>query len=323
MAALRGYLIRTDKTCSKVETPAALSAAAAEGTKLLWMDLEGDLPEELGAEMAGILGWHPIVLENFRLSSSRPKLIHFDRYSQITLHALNLAGSSEEARTVEIDVVIAKNYLITCHKQPVHSIGETLADLDAGRYSPGAPDELLYQMVSRLIDKYTPAVEGKRELIAGLEEEALYSPASDLLERIVYVRDEIMELGLALAPQQLILAQLAAGACRHVRPFVRPYFRDAENRLRNLIEEQNSYKEMLANSLELYRSAMSSRTNDAMKVLTALSALFLPLTFVTGLFGMNVSLPLSHQRHAFMVIVVLCLTSFAGMMAYFKAREWF
>ena len=323
MAELRGYLIRGDKSCTRVDSPAALEAAASEGTKLFWMDIEGDLPEDLGAEMARLLGWHPIVLENFRLSSSRPKLIHFDRYSQITLHALNLAVPKEDARTVEIDVVIAKTYLITCHKHPVQSLAETLADLEGGGYAPGAPDELLYNMVARLIDKYTPAVEDKRDIIAGLEEEALYGPASDLLERIVYVRDEIIELGMALAPQQLILVQLATGACRHVRPFIRPYFRDAEGRMRNLIDEQNSYKEMLANSLELYRSAMSSRTNDTMKVLTAMSALFLPLTFVTGLFGMNVSLPLSHQHHAFLVIIALCLTSFLGMGAYFKAKSWF
>jgi magnesium transporter len=323
MAGLRGLLIKADRTCARVDSPAVLEAAAAEGTKLLWMDLEGEFPEETAGEMARILGWHPIVLENFRQSSSRPKLIHFDRYSQITLHALNLSSPKEEARTVEIDVVIAGKYLVTCHRHPVHSIEETLADLEGRTFSPAAPDELLYHMISRLIDKYAPAVEGKRDLITGLEEEALYAPAADLLERIVYVRDEIIELGLALAPQQLIVAQLAAGACRQVRPFVRPYFRDAEGRMRNLIDEQNSYKEMLANSLELYRSAMSSRTNDAMKVLTAMSALFLPLTFVTGLFGMNVTLPLSHQHHAFMAIIALCLASFAGMTAYFKAKNWF
>lgn len=323
MAGLRGYLIRADKSCAKVETPAAVESATAPDTKLLWIDLEGELDGGTGDEMARILGWHPIVLENFQMASSRPKLINFDRYSQITLHALNLSLPKEESRTIEIDVVMAKNYLITYHKHPVQSIEETLEDLEAGKQEANAPDELLYHLVSRLIDKYVPAIEDKRDLIAGLEEEALYGPSSDLLERIVFVRDEIIELGLALAPQLLILSQMASGVCRHVRPFVRPYFRDAESRLRNLIDEQNSYKEMLANSLELYRSAMSSRTNDTMKVLTAMSALFLPLTFVTGLFGMNVTLPLSHQHHAFMVIVVLCFASFAGMTAYFKAKSWF
>jgi magnesium transporter len=323
MATLRGYVLKADKSRSRIESAAALAAAAEESTRLVWLDLEGDFPEETGAEMAGILGWHPLVLENFRLASSRPKLIHFDRYSQITLHALDLSRPKDESRTAEIDVVIAKNYLVTGHKHPVAGIAETLADVEAGRYAPHAPDELLHQLISRFIDKYVPEVESKRDLISGLEAEALFAPASDLLERIVVLRDEIMGLGLALAPQQLILAQLASGACRHVRPYVRPYFRDAESRMRNLIDELGSHKEMLANSLELYRSAMSSRTNDTMKVLTAMSALFLPLTFLTGLFGMNVDLPLVHERHAFMTIVTLCVVSFAGMTAYFKAKNWF
>jgi magnesium transporter len=129
---------------------------------------------------------------------------------------------------------------------------------------------------------------------------------------------------LALSPQQLILAQLGSGVCRHVRPFIRPYFRDAENRLRNLMEEQNSYQEAVSNSLDLYRSAMSSRTNDAMKVLTALPALFLPLTFLTGLFGMNVNLPFHVESGmAFLWIVLTCAASFFGMLAFFRARNWF
>lgn len=271
-----------------------------------------------------MLGWHPIVIENFHLASSRPKLINFDRYSQITLHALKLSGPADDGRTVEIDAVIGRAYLVTYHRAPVQAIEDTLEDLRTGRIQSAGPDEVLYHIVSHLIDKYVPAVEDKKDLITTLEEEALFAPGKDLLERIVYIRDELLDLGRALAPQQLILSQLGTGVCRHIRPFIRPYFRDAENRMRNLIEEQNSYKEVVSNSLELYRSAMSSRTNDAMKVLTALSALFLPLTFLTGLFGMNVHLPFNVNNHwAFLWVLTACVTSFAGMLAYFKARNWF
>jgi magnesium transporter len=323
MDGLRGYLIKTDKSCSRIDTFAALESATAADTKLLWLDIQGELTAEAEEALTRVLGWHPIVLENFHLASSRPKLINFDRYSQVTLHALNLTLPSEDARTIEIDIAIAKSYLITYHRHPVQSIEENLEDLHRGRLPSLGADELLYRIVSHLLDKYAPVIEGKKDLIDALEQEALYDPGKDLLERIVVVRDEIMELGVAMAPQQLILAQMASGVCRHIRPFIRPYFRDSENRLRNLIDEQNSYKEMLANSLELYRSAMSSRTNDTMKVLTAMSALFLPLTFLTGLFGMNVKLPLANTHHAFIFIVVLCFTSFLGMMAYFKIKTWF
>ncbi|MDB5051815.1 MAG: corA [Fibrobacteres bacterium] len=323
MDGLRGYLIKSDKSCSHVETLSVLESATAPDTKLLWLDIQGELSEEVEAELSRVLGWHPIVLENFHLASSRPKLINFDRYSQVTLHALNLDRPHEERLTIEIDIVIAKTYLITYHKHPVRSIEETLEDLREGRLVSLGADELLYHIVSHGIDKYTPAIEGKKDLIAALEQEALYSPGQDLLERIVLLRDEVIELGVVMTPQQLILSQMATGVCRHVRPFIRPYFKDAESRMRNLIDELNSYKEMLANSLELYRSAMSSRTNGTMTVLTAMSALFLPLTFLTGLFGMNVNLPLAHQNHAFIFIVVLCLTSFVGMMAYFKIKSWF
>jgi magnesium transporter len=322
MEGLRGYLIKADKVCTHVDSLSVLEFATAADTKLLWLDIQGELSEEAEAELSRVLGWHPIVLENFHLASSRPKLINFDRYSQVTLHALNLSGPKEESRTIEIDAVISKTYLVTYHKHPVQSIEETLEDLEKGRLSVG-PDELMYHVVSHLIDKYVPAIEDKKDLITALEEEALYAPGSDLLERIVFLRDEIIELGLALAPQHMILTQMATGVCRHIRPFIRPYFRDAESRMGNLIDEQNSYKEVLANTLELYRSAMSSRTNDAMKVLTAMSAMFLPLTFLTGLFGMNVGLPLATHHHAFFGIIGLCGLTFVAMIVYFRVKSWF
>jgi magnesium transporter len=323
MDGLRGYLIKSDKTCSHVDTLTVLESATAPDTKLLWLDIHGELSGEVSAALGNTLGWHPIVLENFHLASSRPKLINFDRYSQVTLHALNLDRPADERITIEIDAVIAKSYLITYHRHHVRSIEETLGDLRAGRLASVSADELLYHIVSHGIDKYTPAIEGKKDLIASLEQEALYAPGKDLLERIVLLRDEIMELGVAMTPQQIILAQMATGVCRHVRPFIRPYYKDAESRMRNLIDELFSYKEMLANSLELYRSAMSSRTNDTMKVLTILSVLFMPLTFLTGLFGMNVGLPLTEYHHAFSLVLFLCGVSFLGMMSYFKLKSWF
>jgi magnesium transporter len=320
---IRGYLVKSDKTCARIDSLAQIGAAVAADTKLLWLDLVGDLTPEAEAELSRVLGWHPIVLENFHLASSRPKLINFDRYSQVTLHALNLSDSAGEMRTVEIDAVISKSYLITYHPHVIASMDETLEDFHQGRLASVGPDEVLYRIVDHLLEKYVPPVEGKKDLIAALEEETLYRPRADLLERIVVIRDETIELGLALAPQQVILAQLGSGVCRHVRPFIRPYFRDAENRLRNLIEEQASYKEILTNTLELYRSAMSARTNDAMRVLTAMSAMFLPLTFVTGLFGMNVRIPFSQYHEAFPWIIGGCIGSFMVMMVYFKAKDWF
>ncbi len=322
MNGIRGYLIRSDKLCSRVETLVDLEAAVSDSTKTLWLDIQGELDHKIEAELVRVLNWHPIVLQNFHTASSRPKLINFEGYSQVTLHALNFNADKSDSPTVEIDIVIAKSYVITYHKQEVQSIEQTLEDLKKGELHL-APDELLYHIVSHMIDKYVPEVENKNDLVKELEQEALFSPGKDLLERIVLIRDEIIELGVALGPQQMILAQLATGVCRSIRPFIRPYFRDAETRMRNLIDEQSSYKEMLANSLELYRSTMSSRTNDTMKVLTALSTLFLPLTFLTGLFGMNVHLPLTTHQHAFITIIGLCLLSFVGMMGYFKWKRWF
>ena len=104
METINGYLIKSDKTCAKVDTVSALESATAPDTKMLWLDIYGELSPETEAELTRVMGWHPIVLENFHLNSSRPKLINFDRYTQVTLHALNLVGPNDESSTIEIDI---------------------------------------------------------------------------------------------------------------------------------------------------------------------------------------------------------------------------
>ena len=153
---------------------------------LKWEAVEVGEPQPVAeAEFGRMLGWHPIVIENFRLASSRPKLINFDRYSQITLHALKLAGPHEEGRTVEIDAVIGKSYLVTYHRFPVQSIEQTLEDYASGRIKSAGPDEVLYHIVSHLIEKYVPAVEEKKDLIAKSREHAQKEAALNKYQQMI------------------------------------------------------------------------------------------------------------------------------------------
>ncbi len=324
ISMIRGFILKDDKTSFPITGLAAFDALSQAETQFLWVDIFGDLPAEAEALFSDNLGWHPIVIKNLRENSSRPKLINFDSYSQITLHALNLlAIHQKDESTIEIDIVISKNLLLTYHKFPVLGIDETLSQFESRKQEWGGADALFYQIISSLIEKYVPEVADKEGLVAALQQEALFDPKNELLERIVLMRDELIELGRALVPQQLIVAQMASGSCSYIGPFIRPYFRDAENQFRSLIDDVQSFKEVMTNSLELYRSAMSSKTNDVMKIFTAISTLLLPLTFITGLYGMNVHIPLADHPHMFNTILIICAGIFIGMLYYFRSRKWF
>lgn len=321
---IRGFLVRQDGTLETCREWNFLDFPDFAGRRFLYLDLEGEIDPGEGEKLSSALGWHPVILDNFLQKSSRPKLINFEHESLITLHAVNiLAIRQRENKTVEIDAVLSRNLLVTYHRLPVSSIDESLAEACALPKARDSADLLLYHIVSRIVDKYEPLIDERAEEAESLEEEALHDPSPDLLDRIVISRDEIIALQRVLSPQMLLISQLALGESRFIRPYVRLFFKDAENRFRNTIDELASFKEIIANSLELFRSTQSQRTNQSMRVLTAISTLLLPLTFITGLYGMNVPLPGQDRAQAFFVLMFLCLAVFGSMLLYMRRKGWF
>lgn len=320
---VRGYAFEPDIPPRVLNTLEELREEGP-GKKFVWLDVEGPLDPAAETGLKERLDWHPIVLQNIRQSSTRARLTPFENYTHLSFGAVVHEDDGEgPARSVEVDAVIGEGYLVTFHQEPLPLMDQLHAGMPAQRKSPRSPDLLLYQVVAAGIESAAPELESLDDALAELEHEALNVSSPDLLDRIVETRDALYLLHLSLAPQIQMLHDVTSGACRFVTPYARPFFRSLENRLRGLIEEIAIHREVVQNTLELYRSTITQTTNETIRILTVISTPLLVLTFVTGLYGMNVSLPFSHSPRAFFVLLGISLAFFLGMLVWFRWRKWF
>ncbi|HEX2613670.1 MAG TPA: magnesium transporter CorA family protein [Fibrobacteria bacterium] len=322
---LRGFVVTPGKPPEPASgwndlqaNPAAPVSPVPAG-RFVWVDVEGELDAATSELLQERLGWHPIVVQNIRQASSRARLTPFEDYT----HLVFFDPVADDEHPAEIDAVLGPGYLVTFHSSRSPTLDQLFAELPGFKGTPKSPDLLLHRLVSAAVDATAPRVDAMDDALAALEEEALAHSGTELLERIVAVRDALFLQQLWLAPQLQMLHDLTSGASRFVTPYAKPFFRSTENRLRGLIDDIATYKEVVQNILELYRSAITHKTNETIRVLTVVSTPLLVLSFVTGLYGMNVPLPFAGTPHAFAALAVLCGVVFLGMLAWFRKRNWF
>lgn len=294
-------------------------AESARGAKRsFWLDIEGDAGAAEGW-LRELLGWHPIVFHNVRQTTARARVTPFDDYTHL---AFIVPPSGTEEEGTEIDAVLGDGYLVTFHSRPLALAESLLSELPGSR-ALRSPDVLLHRLIAGAVESAAPSIEMLDDALTGLEEEALHRPHPALLEEIVAARDVLYQLHLSLAPQQQMLRDLASGGARFVTPYARPFFRSTENRLRGLVDDIAIYREIAQNALELYRSTMTQKTNETIRILTVVSAPLLVITFFTSLYGMNVALPYDGHPRAFAFILGTSAAVFAGMLVWFRRRRWF
>jgi magnesium transporter len=181
----------------------------------------------------------------------------------------------------------------------------------------------LHRLVATMVDRYIPVVDAIDGQLTKLEQDALYRANPPLLEKIVLARDEVLGLKHVLVPQVQILQEISDADFAGIRTENKAYFRNSEQRLRHLIDDIAVYQEVARNALDLYQSSMTHRTNEIMRLLTVVSIPLMVLSFLTGLYGMNVPIPLADHKHAFATICAISVTVFVVMMIYFRRRKWF
>ncbi len=318
---LRGLAFVPGSPAQPVDTWEALDRYAGD-KRFVWLDVEGSLDSDTEALLSTKLGWHPVVFQGMRKPGARPRFTPFEEYSHLMVRAAAQPNGEVERRAGEVDIVISGNYLITVHRNPVPWIDTLLDEVPGQKSPPRSPDLLLSRVLSGAVEASAPAVDSMDDVLTELEEQALYRPGKDLLERIVHVRDGLYMLHLALAPQLQVINDLTSGACRFVTPYARPYLKSVENRLRSLLDDVAIYKEVAQNSLELHRSAMTQKTNEVIRVLTVISTPLLVLSFLSGLYGMNVGLPFEGHPLAFMGIIGISAAVFLLMTLWFRRRGW-
>jgi len=273
----------------RIETPKDLSGLGgvlADSNCLLWVDAEAEPRESLDA-LANLFRLHPITLDDLINRNQRPKIEEFEEYVFLVTHALR-AIHADELDTEEIDVTLRRNALLTVHRRPLEYL-QRVFDRSAkdSRILQHGPDFLVYLLSDALVDAYFPVLEALEDEIDALEDAVVQAPARARMRRIFEVKRVLVQLRKVVSPQREVYNALSRRDYPYIEARTAVYFRDIHDHLVRAFEMIDSYRDLAANTLEAYLTATSNRLGQVMKQLTVIATIFMPLSFLTGFFGMN------------------------------------
>jgi len=290
---------------------------------LLWVDLFDCDDLELNY-IGKVFDFHPLAIEDCLQLSPRAKVDKYDKYFFFVFHALHYdEENEEEITTSELDVFLGQNYIVTIHKRPLTAVGKVVKQcLLHCKLMDRGPDYLLYSIVDSIFDDYFPIMDRIGERIDELEDKIYVNPAQEITDEILALKRTILLSRKVILPQRRILASVGGRYSFDVRPENQPFFMDLADHLERIVDATDTYRDLVNNVLDSFFSLLSNKTNEVIRVLTIISTIILPLTYVTGLFGMNVPIPYMEHAGVFWVIVAGSIGISGFMLYYFRKRQW-
>ncbi len=289
-----------------------------------WIDLVHQDAATL-AIVAEQFAFHPLTIEDCLHFDQRPKLEIYDGYLFLVIHGFQVDWSQiDKAEALELHLFIGESFVITVHEHAIPALdGVWNRVAQDGRLIANGTDQLSYMIADAMIDSYFPIVDELHSRLDQLEDRVLIPSEPVSLAEIMDFKRLLIELRKILSPQRDVLALLSKRGDRLISNQVAVYFRDVYDHTLRLHESVESARELIGNVRDAHLWNASQRTNEIMKRLTILSAIFLPLTFITGFFGQNFeSLPFNN-RGLMNFMLLSCIAIPVGMLLYFARSKWF
>jgi len=298
-----------------------LPALRAEGVTL-WVSLdEGD--ESAVGLLTDVFALHELLIEDALTVAPTPKAEVHDDYLYLIVHGL-AADLEHEVRTVDVDFFLGDRFLLTHHREVLPSLERVRADVMRNpKLLKKGPVYLMHHLMDVMVDRFLPLMERLDKEVVAIEERVVSDPDPKLLQRIFELKHTLQKLHRVGLHQRVILERLANAGYPRIPKKARPFFRDVLDHFVRVMDLNESYRELVSSSMDAYLSMQSHRLNEVMKILTVISTVMLPLTFVTGLYGMNFDrMPLIHWRYGYEFAWAIMIAFAVGSYVFMKRRGW-
>jgi magnesium transporter len=261
-----------------------------DSTVTLWVDLSSPTDDE-AAILSDLFHFHPLSVEDARSALQFPKIEPYPGYLYLVLHGIDLKKGQTQFATRDIDFFLGRNYLVTVHDGSSRSIARLRDVCDRHeRVLLEGPVGLLHRIVDTMVDHYRPAIEELEDRIGKLEEMA-FTGHQHMVRQVLKLKRDLAMLRRVLIPQRDAIGRLARREFAQISDEMAYRFRDVYDHVARYAEESILFQDRMTGVLEVNLSTVSNRLNMVMKVLTVISTIFLPLTVLTGMWGMNIPLP--------------------------------
>ena len=297
-----------------------------------WVDVLGLGSEDILRRLGKVFDLHPLVLEDIVNVPQRPKVEDYEDHLVIITQMIMLNENTGTFYTEQVSFILGKYYLLTVQEEPDHDSFTPVRDRirsGKGNIRKQRADYLAYALLDSVIDGFFPVLESYGEKIERLEDEVVLNPTPNTLEKIYQLRRELLALRRAIWPQRDAINALIRDGSSLVSNEVRVYLRDCYDHAVQVMDIVETYRELSSGLMDVYLSSVSNKMNEIMKFLTVISSIFIPLTFIAGVYGMNFNtekagnMPELDLPWAYPVCL-LAMAAIASFLVYtFKRRGWF
>jgi magnesium transporter len=289
-----------------------------------WINLDGLYNQDIIDKLQSHFKLHSLLIEDV-VSDQRPKAEEFEEYSFFTMKMLYRIDNMK-IDYEQISFVLGKNYLITFQeKEGDHFEGfRERIRLDQGRVRKKGADYLMYRLIDIVVDNYYNILDHIGDRIDEMEETVYENPNNESFNKIQSLKKELIYLRKALYPLRDALGKVVKGESQFIMEENIPFFSDVTDHVVHLIDSLDAYQDLTSNLLDIHMNAMNNKMNEVMKVLTVISTIFIPLTFIVGVYGMNFDfMPELGWKFGYPAVWGVMLMVVLAMLSFFRYKKWF
>jgi magnesium transporter len=290
----------------------------------VWVDLSDPTPEEARV-LSESFQFHELSIEDALSEIHHPKVESYGHYLYLILHGIDFEESEHCFRTRDVDFFLGSQFLVTVHPGTSRSLDDMRQLCRRNDRALGeGPDALLHRIVDAMVDNYRPEIDKLNDRLDRLEQEVFEKPNPHLAKRILDFKGDISSLRRVVLPQRDAVGRLARREFPLISEQVAYRFRDVHDHLVRLVDEALFFQDRVTGLLDAHLSLVSNQLNSVMKVLTIIATIFMPLTVLTGMWGMNVPIPHlpGGQDAQFWWVGGLMLALAGSMLWYFRKQNW-
>jgi magnesium transporter len=303
---------------------------------VVWIDMEDPNEAEEETLLVSMFCFHHLAVEDARRGADEeghlPKVEDFGDYLFVIFNPVEgiiPSGDEDHAfrfeiKTSQLSAFLMQRVLVTHHYKPLRSISYATTSLSKNAQALGrGPDFMFHMIIDEIVDSYTPILDRLDEGIDSIEEDVFHEPTQTTMIRLLELKRNIMTIRRIAMYQREMLNRLSRGEFRLVTSDEIAYYRNVYDHLVRMTEVADTYRDLISSLLDAYLSVTSNKLNQVMKVLTIISTIFLPLSVITGFFGMNFHyLPLANWEHGILVTTGFMVLVAGGMLWVFKRNRW-
>jgi magnesium transporter len=290
-----------------------------------WFNVTGLHDTALLQDIGDIFELHPLILEDIANTGQRPKMEDHVTYIFMSMKMLYQPQDSDGVVAEQVSIVLGSNYVLTFQEVEGDVFGRIRERIrtSAGRIRTMGCDYLAYSLIDSVVDNYFSILEALGDRIESIHDAVTAKAKPETLGEIHQIKREMVFLRKCLWPLRELVGSLDSGESNLIDAKLAPYLRDVHGHTIQIIDNLESLRDMLSGTLDIYMTVVSNRMNEVMKVLTVIATIFMPLTFIAGIYGMNFEvMPELKWPFGYALVWLVMLTTAIGMTLFFKRKRW-